>query len=138
MRQLLRFYLFHKNSDAHRRRNGPAARLIFFLISGYGFGLLFLGAWASRGYRDAWPALFALCLFAGATLSCWVLTPPALRVHRVLEKYKDPRLFENELFRTQDQDVAEALILDSFGRTVLAVNKLKFAIAVNPNNVQAA
>jgi len=58
-------------------------------------------------------------------------------MHRVLEKYKDPVLFESELFRVQDREVSEALVSDSFGRTAMAANKLKVAIAVNPKNAQA-
>jgi hypothetical protein len=56
----------------------------------------------------------------------------------VLEKYKDPLLFENELFGSYGPDVAEVLLFDSSGRTTQAVNKLKLAISINPKNAQAA
>jgi len=137
MLELLRFYLFHKNSTVHRSRNKAAASLVFFAIAGCGFGALSLGAWAYRGFESIWPAFVALFLILGGTVTCWFLVPRALRIHRVLEKYKDPVLFESELFRIQDKEVSEALIYDSFGRTGMAVNKLKVAIAINPKNIQA-
>jgi energy-coupling factor transporter transmembrane protein EcfT len=138
MRELLRFYLFHKDSTARRSRNSAAASLVFFVIAGCGFTALLLGAWIFRSFEPMWLSLLILFLALGTTAICWLLFPRALRVHRVLEKYKDPVLFKIELFRNQDQDVAEALIFDSFGRTTLAVNKLKVAIALNPRNVQAS
>ncbi|MBX3652141.1 MAG: hypothetical protein KF771_12290 [Burkholderiales bacterium] len=106
-------------------------------IAGYGFAALFLGAWAYRGFESIWPALIGLVLIFGSTVICGFLIPRALRIHRILEKYKDPVLFESELFRVQDKDVSEALIYDSFGRTGVAVNKLRVAITVNPKNLQA-
>lgn len=137
MLELLRFYVFHKHSTARRSRNRAAASLVYFAIAGYGFGALFLGAWAYRGFESIWPALAGLCVILGGTAICSFLVPRALRIHRVLEKYKDPVLFESELFRVQDKAVSEALVYDSFGRTAMAVNKLKVAIAVNPKNTQA-
>ena len=110
---------------------------MFVAMAGYWLGIMFLAAWVYRGFKDGWPALVGLCLILGTTAVGAFLLPRALRVHRVLEKYQDPVLFESELFRVQDKDVAEALVDDSFGRTAMAVTKLRTALSINPQNVQA-
>jgi len=67
MRELLRFYLFHKDSTARRSRNSAAASLVFFVIAGYGFTALLLGAWIFRSFEPMWLSLLILFLALGTT-----------------------------------------------------------------------
>jgi hypothetical protein len=134
MRELLGFYLFHRNGHVRRSRNGAAASIVFFIIFGYGFGAASLLAWALRGFGDLWALALASALILGATVLAQLLRPRAARVHQVLEKYRDPVIYENDLFTACDQDVSTALLYDAYGKTDLAITKLKVAVEVNPGN----
>lgn len=138
MLELVRFYLFSRKGHVRRTRNGTAASIVFFLFAGYAFGAVWIASWAHWDFTPTLAGAPGLLLILGATLVCRLLLPEAIRVHRILEKYQDPIIWESELFRTYDQDVGEALLSDSFGRTKFAVQKLEVAVSVNPKNAQAA